>query len=145
MECSPDWFDGDQDACQIYDMLVTLAHTWDDLVDRDKPVSETRVNRAFLIALAYLPSNPLYDKLRHVFAPFWVSIVSAYETANQYERDHDQRGLEIGHTLRYAAGHMIAYLVHYCVGEEKAREVMPEVWKAIVAERFEDYYKEHTP
>jgi hypothetical protein len=73
----------------------------------------------------------------------WITVVSAYETANRFERDKDEHGLEISHTLRYAAGHIIAYAVEACLGREKAREVLPEVWKDVVFERFEEYRKEH--
>jgi hypothetical protein len=30
-----------------------------------------------------------------------------------------------------------------CVGYDKAQEFMPDVWKAVVFERFDDYRKEH--
>jgi hypothetical protein len=143
MSCKKEWFSGNEYACQIYDCLGELAHTWDDLVDKDKEVSEQRINKAFYIALVYLPTNPLYDELRHVLAPLWVTIISAYETANRYERDKDEHGIEIAHTLRYAAGHIVSYLITYCSGPDKAREYMPEAWKDIIPERFNDYRKEH--
>ena len=72
----------------------------------------------------------------------WLTVVSAYQTANQFERDKDEHGVEIAHTLRYAAGNIIAYAVHVCVGPEKAAEYMPEVWKTIVAERYDKYKAE---
>jgi hypothetical protein len=73
----------------------------------------------------------------------WLSVVSAYETANKFEKDKDPHGIEIAHGLRYAAGHIIAYAVHVCVGAEKAKEILPEVWKNIYFERYEEYRKEH--
>jgi hypothetical protein len=73
----------------------------------------------------------------------WLTVVSAYQTANRYERDKDVHGIEISHTLRYAAGNIVAYMVHVCVGAEKAAEIMPDVWKSIVCERFDEYRKEH--
>ena len=76
--------------------------------------------------------------------PMWITVVSAYKTANQFERSKDEHGVEIAHTLRYAAGNIIAYAVHVCVGPDKAAEYMPEVWKAIVVERFDEYRKEHS-
>ena len=44
-----EWFGGNQDALSVYRMLVDLAHIWDDLVDKDKPIGETEINNAFLI------------------------------------------------------------------------------------------------
>lgn len=138
-----EWFGGNADALQVYQAMVDLAHTWDDLVDKDKDVSQEDINRGFLICLVYLQTNPFYRQIQDQIIPMWVSVVSAYETANQFEKTKDEHGIEIAHTLRYAAGHIVSYMVHVCVGADKAKEIMPEVWKTMVPERFEDYRKEH--
>ena len=127
----------------MYAMFVSLTHTWDDLVDRDKPVTEVSINQAFLTALVYLPSNPLYKHIQPAIMPMWLTVVSAYEAANKFEREKDEHGLEIAHGLRYATGNIIAYAIHVCVGPEKAREYVPEMWRAVFYERFDDYRKEH--
>lgn len=138
-----EWFGGDEDALNMYRMFVDLAHTWDDLVDKDKDATEADINNAFLICLVYLQLNPFYQRIQRDVLPMWISVVSAYQTANQFEKTKDEHGIEIAHGLRYAAGNIIAYAVHVCVGGEKAKEYMPEVWKHIVAERYDDYRKEH--
>jgi hypothetical protein len=138
-----EWFGGNEYALQMYRMLVDLVHTWDDLIDKDKDVSDVEINNAFLIALVYMPSNPFYRQIQEHIMPMWITILSAYEVANKFERDKDAHGLEIAHNLRFAAGHVVSYMVQACVGYEKSREIMPEVWKAIVDERFDDYREEH--
>lgn len=138
-----EWFGGNQDALEVYRMLVDLAHVWDDLIDKDKPVTDADINRAFLLCLVYLPANPFYRQIQDAIYPMWITVVSAYETANHYERTKDEHGIEIAHGLRYAAGNIIAYMVVVCVGLEKAKEYMPEVWKQLMPERFDEYKKEH--
>jgi purine-cytosine permease-like protein len=138
-----EWFGGNQDALNMYRAFVNLAHTWDDMVDRDKPVSADDINRAFLTCLVYLPANPFYRAIQEQILPMWLVVVSSYETANTFEKAKDPHGIEIAHSLRYAAGSIVAYAVHVCLGAEKAKEVLPEVWKAMFYERFDDYRKEH--
>jgi len=138
-----EWFGGNQDALNMYRMLVDLAHVWDDLVDKDKALTEAEVNNAFLICLLWLPANPFYRSIQQDVAPMWLTVVSAYNTANRFEREKEAHGIEIAHTLRYAAGTIVNYMVIACVGLARAEEIMPEVWKSIVFERFEDYRKEH--
>jgi hypothetical protein len=138
-----EWFGGNQDALNMFRMGVDLAHIWDDLVDKDKEVSEDAINHAFAIALVYLPANPFYQSIQQQVLPMWLSIIHAFQTANAFEKAKDPHGLEIAHSLRYAAGNLMAYVVHVCVGPEKAKEYLPEMWKAIVVERFDDYRKEH--
>ena len=139
------WFGGNQDALNVYRMFVSLLHLWDDLVDKDKPenTTESEINNAFLICLVYLPLNPFYRSIQEQILPMWITVVSGYETANKFEKDKDEHGIEIAHTLRYAAGNIIAYMVYVCVGPERAKEILPEVWKTVVFERYEDYKKEH--
>ena len=138
-----EWFGGNEHALDVYRMFVTLLHTWDDLVDKDKEVSEAAINNAFLICLVYLPANPFYQYIQQAILPMWVTVVSAYRTANEFERNKDEHGIEISHGLRYAAGNIIAYAVYVCVGQEKSAEYMPDVWKEIFFERFDEYRKEH--
>ena len=138
-----EWFGGNQDALNLFRMLVDLAHTWDDLVDKDKNVPDEHINNAFLVCLVYMQANPFYRSIQEQVWPMWLTVVSAYETANTYERNKDEHGIEIAHGLRYAAGHIVAYAVHVCVGPEKAKEFLPEVWKHIIVERFNEYRKEH--
>ena len=137
-----EWFGGNQDALNVYHMFVDLAHVWDDLVDKDKDVTEAQINHAFLLCLMYLPANPFYQQIQTAVLSMWLTVVSAYQTANKFERDKDEHGVEIAHTLRYAAGNIIAYAVHVCVGPEKAAQYMPDVWKTIVAERYDEYKAE---
>lgn len=138
-----EWFGGNQDALNMYNMFVDLAHTWDDLVDKDKAVPSAAINNSFLICLLYLPLNPFYQQIQHAVAPMWLTVVSAYETANHFEKEKDPHGIEIAHGLRYAAGHIVAYAVNVCVGHEKAKEFLPEIWKTIFFERFDPYREEH--
>jgi hypothetical protein len=138
-----EWFGGNQDALNMYRMFVDLAHLWDDLVDKDKEAAEYDINNAFLICLVYLPANPFYRSIQAQIWPMWLTVVSGFETANKFERDKDPHGIEISHGLRYAAGNIVAYAVHVCVGPEQARVFLPEMWKNVFYERFDEYRKEH--
>lgn len=138
-----EWFGGDPLALDMYRALEFIAHAWDDIIDKDKPVSDEVVNRAFTNALVFLPSNPFYQKIQKDILPMWLSVIAAYETANRFEKEKDAHGIEIAHSLRYAVGHIITYAIQMCVGMDEAKNFIPEMWKVIVAERFDDYRKEH--
>jgi hypothetical protein len=142
-EAQLEWFGGNKDAVNMFNMFIDLAHTWDDLVDKDNDVSEDHINNAFLIALVYLQANPFYKSIEADIRPMWMSVILAYDTANRFEKNKDAHGLEIAHGLRYAAGHIIAYAVQVCVGTKKAKEYLPEIWKNIISERFDRYREEH--
>lgn len=138
-----EWFGGNQDALNMYRLLVNLGHIWDDLVDKDTDVCEDKINHAFLTTLVYLPANPFYRRIQDAILPMWLVVVSSYEAANQFEREKDPHGIEIAHGLRYAVGNIIAYAIHVCVGAEQAKAVIPKMWKAVFYERYDEYRKEH--
>jgi len=138
-----EWFGGNRHAWEMAVSLARLSQTWDDLVDGDEVVPANAVNEAFLTTLVYLPLNPFYVSVQAQVAPMWLPIVAAYEAANQFEAARDPHGLELAHSLRFAAGHIIAFIIIACVGRETARQFIPSMWKLIVNERFDDYRKEH--
>ena len=137
------WFNGNQDALNVYHTFIHLGHTWDDLVDKDVDVPESKINDAFLYALVGLPCNPFYQMIQKDIIPMWITVVSSFETANKYEKSKDEHGIEIAHTLRYAIGNIAAYMIHCCCGREMAKEFIEEMWKDIVFERFDEYKLEH--
>lgn len=138
-----EWFGGNQDALNMYRAFVDLSHIWDDLIDKDNQVVADEINRAFLTCLVYLPANPFYRRIQDQILPMWLVVISSFETANKFEADKDPHGIEIAHSLRYAAGSIVAYAIHVCVGPEEAKKVLPEMWKSIFYERFDEYRKEH--
>jgi hypothetical protein len=137
------WFGGNKDALDMLNMFVFIAHMWDDLVDKDKEVTEDQINKAFSMCLIYLPMNNFYRQIQYQIIPMWITVVSGFETANHFEREKDEHGIEISHSLRYAMGNILAYSIFVCVGSEKAKEYLPDMWKAVFFERFDEYRKEH--
>ena len=138
-----EWFGGNEYALQMMRMFADLTHTWDDLVDKDKERTEDEINHAFAIALVYLPANPFYQSIQPQVLPMWLSVIYAYQTANAFEKAKDPHGVEIAHGLRYALGHIVSYAIHVCVGPELAKKYIPEMWKVLMPERFDEYRKEH--
>ena len=141
---NPEWFGNDPEGVNFFVCLAQMCHIWDDLIDKDKPVSDQKINDMMKIALVVLPLNSVYRKISHAFPHFMATVISAYETANYFEKTGDRKGLEIGHNLRYAIGHIVAYAMEVCIGSEAARKHLPDMWKLVVYENFDDYMKEHT-
>lgn len=137
------WFNGNQDALLVYQWFAHMLHTWDDLIDKDKEVTERQINDMMLMALVYLPSNKFYASIQQQILPMWMNVVTSYEAANQYEQNKDEHGIELSHTLRYAVGQIVAYMITVCSGRDKSAIYIPEMWKAVACERFDEYKKEH--
>ena len=53
-------FKGNKQASELAYMLLSIAHTWDDLVDKDKEVSAEQANTVFVDCLFNLQAHPLW-------------------------------------------------------------------------------------
>ena len=139
----PEFFGGNNDAARLVANLCDVAHTWDDLVDKDSPVSEEQVNRCMSLALVGIPSNPFYQTHHSALLPLIYTGVLGYLTANRMEKSGDAHQLEIAHGLRYAVAHVAAFAVGVTNTPDQAVLILPEAWKEWMPERFADYSKEH--
>jgi hypothetical protein len=116
-----------QDALNMYHAFADLAHIWDDLVDKDKPVAPAdRINRAFLTCLGHLPGKSVLPSVfKTRFCPCGCTVVSAYETANFFEANEDRHGIEIAHGLRYASAILLLTQFMFVLALKQAKEVLP--------------------
>jgi hypothetical protein len=139
----PEWFGNNCQAMQVYDYIVECLHTIDDLVDKDKEIDSPEIIKTFLIAFAYLQSNPFYQSISPQIIPMWITTAQAYEASLTFEKTKDEHGLEIAHILRYLVGQIATYMSFICLGYDKAQEQVPAIWKQVVFERYEHYKQEH--
>lgn len=71
-------------AIELSFMLLDIMHTWDDLVDKDKPVAEGDVNRAFFMAIQMVPAHPLWNI---GLSTMLTSVYLRWRTSTHIERD----------------------------------------------------------
>ena len=139
----PEWFGGNEAAARLVAHLCAVAHTWDDLVDRDKPVDEAQINRCFELALVDIPSNPFYQQHINALLPLIYTGVLGYLTANTLEKSGSAHAVEVAHGLRYAVANVAAFAVAVTNPPETTAAILPEAWLTWMPERFTDYAKEH--
>lgn len=137
-----DWFNGNSDAQDLYEKLVFVAHLWDDLVDGESR-SEDDINNAFMFCLVHIPANKLYRTYQVQLAPLIHTAVVGYMTATKMEKSGDMHQVEIAHGLRYAVAQVAVFMVVLTNTHERALEILPELWKQMMPERWEEYSKEH--
>lgn len=91
-----------ESALQFVRTVAGVLHAWDDLIDRDKPVSDADVNGAFLGALVTLPRNAFYRDHFEALNTILVSSIINWRVATQIEREHACEGedLKIAYIIR---------------------------------------------
>lgn len=136
------WFAGDKDALDLYLRLAHIAHAWDDLIDRDKPVD---VNGLMANLLLYLPANPCYRRYEAELRGLIVVSMTCYMAANKMERTDDDHKRELAHFLRYGVMTIGAFLIGATNGVERGAQVLADAAPVMVPERLAEYLKEHEP
>jgi hypothetical protein len=134
------WFAGDRDALDLYERVVFIAHAWDDLIDRDKPVD---VNGLMANLLLYLPANPVYRRFEADLRAIFMTSMVGYLAANRMEQSGDGHKVEIAHFLRYAVANVAVFLIGALNGLDKGAEIVAEAMPVMIPERVADYVKEH--
>jgi len=122
-----EWFGGDQDAMAFLMHISNITELWDDLVDKDREIPESEINRAMMAALIYLPCNPFYTKHAAYLTPLMISSINSWQDANTLSGGtRSQRAL--AYTLRNMDIQIIQAIIFITQGFDRLRELSPDIW-----------------
>jgi hypothetical protein len=76
---------GDAQAVRFIEDFWSFCVTWDDLIDRDKPFDNERINNAMLWALFGLNDDPFYQRYPAVLRASIMQCIASWMTANKFE------------------------------------------------------------
>lgn len=138
-----DWFKGDQQVVDMFETIRVIAHTWDDLVDKDVEVTPEAVNQMMEMALVTLPLNPFFQANSSLLYPVLITSVVSYITSTKLERKGDDHSLELAHFLRYAIYMLPLMAMIIKGGTAHGVEMLEKTASIMIRERFEEFYKEH--
>jgi hypothetical protein len=127
------------DATEFCCTLIEVLHTWDDLIDRDKPVSPEKINQAFWQALVELPRNPFYQQHFHDLIPCLMVAIQNWYAANAMEATESEADKAIAFILRSSYADIViqaAYLIGGCAW---ARVVTPKIRREFHREGYAGY------
>lgn len=109
------WMAGNQEAVDAVHTITGICDVWDDLVDRDKPVSEEDVNQAFARALIGLQFNPFYRQHQDSFLGLIVTGVNAWLDANALQKSSGEKWRMLAFFIR-TFGFEVCHLAAFHVG-----------------------------
>ncbi len=139
---------GDQHALNFIGHLNHIINIWDDLVDRDKPVTDDRINSAFTAALIHIPRNPFYRAHQAELQPVLEMSIAAWQAANDLEREFDTFGqhesLARAHMLRFDGVNVFVMCARLIGGQEWAVECAKRLYSVFPTDTLADYTREFT-
>lgn len=132
------YFKGNESAVDYIVDLIAAWHIWDDLIDKDKPITDASINQAFINAFIRLPRNYFYQANFTVLNPLMENAFINWMAANNLE----QRGenLEVAYELRNTYLSIVITCAAIIGGVDWATEVAVDVQKNLADnDSFEDY------
>lgn len=133
---------GDDSAVEFLGIVGQIGETWDDLIDRDKPLTDDDIHRAFWLALIELPGNAFYRRHATAIAPVMATTINAWIDSVRLEHgDRQQRAVAYG--LRDAYLELISLVLYLARGYDAMRAHSAEI-RAFLKdshETFEQYMK----
>ncbi|HQR20134.1 MAG TPA: hypothetical protein PKV98_04670 [Burkholderiaceae bacterium] len=119
---------GDESAVQFMRLILAISNTWDDLIDRDQPMSERRINDMMWEALIELPANEFYARHQQSLHPLLAVAILNWHAANQMERSYGD--LEVAYILRSSFVDILAMVALLCGGRDHAQDMVPVIREA---------------
>lgn len=130
---------GDGEAAAFCKAVCAIVQCWDDLIDRDKPVSPETINRTLWTALVEMPRNPFYRRHFDLLNPLWVTGIQNWHAANSMEDSGTEPELEIAFIIRSCCADILVAAATCVGGYEWARVVTPAIHRICHSEGLRGY------
>jgi hypothetical protein len=132
---------GRQDAVDLVLMIREVSHTWDDLIDKDKPVTPEQIHRAFWISLIGIKTNAFFCEHEDVLLPILETGILNYVASVDLERTPGH-SRHLAHTARYAVGDVVLIMARLIGGLDWAMANAATLKLLLQTDSFSDFDKE---
>jgi hypothetical protein len=134
-----EWMRGDTDAVDFILQLAEVAEVWDDIIDRDKDFDPDRINRAFVLALLSIPSNPFYVAHGAYLRPLMMAGANAWMDSTELEKHKDGWAKVWAYALRDWYMELIPACANIIGGYAHMRDVSIVTRRFFQAETLQEY------
>lgn len=94
------WFLGDKEAITFIRALGHYVETWDDLIDKDKELTDEDINATFTMGLLDIASNPFVARHQATIGHLLALMVNGWMCSEEMKRSDDRRVRQVAFHLR---------------------------------------------
>ncbi len=121
-------------------MIVEVLHFWDDLIDKDVHIEDSRINNMFTNMLVNLPTNPFFAAHTAQLAPVLLMAIQNWRVATDVERGYSGGvPLEAAFAIRSNYVDLVTMVATLCGGFDHGFEVAKKVRALAHSEGYEQY------
>lgn len=130
---------GNEEAINFVVRVFRALHVWDDLIDKDKPVSDDEIHAVFWDLLVGLPADRFYQANLGLLSGTLVNSIVNWHIANKLEREGNEKDKSIAFILRGAYIDVLSTSALIVGGLDWAREIGPDIRRWAHEETFDQY------
>ena len=120
-------------------MLFGISQTLDDLIDRDREVSDSTIISAFWQALIELPANPFYREHEPYLRPLMAAALQDWRDSVALERSNSEHNRTLAFVLRDQLTSVVVQCAYLIGGESWMESVGPQIRGYFHDEPLSDY------
>jgi hypothetical protein len=130
---------GNQEAARFLETIVGILHFWDDLVDKDKLVTDEDINRSMWLALVDLPRNRFYQANFSELNPVLCIAIQNWIVANRFENEGGQHEKTIAFIIRSSYVDLVIHTATLCGGFDHGQKIAIEARSLWHDEKLDGY------
>lgn len=119
---------GDMSAVVFLEDVFSICHVWDDLIDKDKPVTDEMINQAFIKSLLDIPSNSFYRAHETQIRDWFLVFINQWLDANKFEKE--KKNSMYSFVLKDTLADLIALCAYIVSGDYAYMRTVSEEVKA---------------
>lgn len=132
----------DVNAMLFLSIIMDAVELWDDLIDKDKAVSDETVNRVFINLMFWLPQNTFFTAHKTYLMPLVMTCINAWMDSNDLAQSKTERDLHTAWYLKQMGVELYGAVAFLIGGFDHMRSVSAEMRDVLAHEPFSDYLKE---
>lgn len=132
-------------AAAFCEMLFRISQTLDDLIDKDKPVTDAVLIRTFWEALIELPANSFYRQYEPYLRPLMASALQDWRDSACMERSDLRHYKTIAFVLRDQLTGLVTQCAYLIGGYDWMNKVSLSIRDYFHDETLDDYLAELEP
>lgn len=131
---------GRNDAFNLCVAWLDLVAFYDDLIDKDQPLTDEDIHHGMWCALVSMPRNPFYRQFFDVLNPLVMNSIANWRVANRMEAVPER--LNISFIIRSSYADLVQMCALLMFGQPSAELAGIEMRKLVHSEDFDEYKKE---
>lgn len=138
------WLKENTDAIALANAFNRISQIWDDLHDKDNPVSPGQVDYMMMTAMVEIPKNHFYRMHYLELMPVVEHCLMTWMDANTLEEMGDARDLQVSYIIRSVTTDLMICIAGLVGGIHWRRQAALAIRRAIYHdnEPFEEYSRE---